>query len=219
MNLTKETDIILLPNGYGRLKYIDTLEKVLIKNGYLVTVPILSGQAHRKLDSVLDLNSGTIDLQHEISRVSINKKIPVIAHCSSLILLSRLDEKSLNSISSIILYSYLANPHLHYNRFQEKCRKFGVNINVSENDLRPYSDFRSYSNTSIPIILIHPFTPLNNLRASKSDLDQFSTLPSVKAIYTPEIGYEIEDDYQEKKVDYIFQSFIKDQINSWKINI
>jgi len=208
--------VLIFPNGYGSLEYIKSLE-VKIESLKLNVSTIC-------IDSVNEVkhnyNHKTIReylpnlLKNEITN-SQSKNINIIAHCSSLTYFTELLETDFNEwdrIEKIILYSYLANPIKHYNRFIKKAQKKNITITERKNFLNKYSNPKIYENIPVPIEVIHSHTLMNKFRASDDELNKFLKNKNVISIEKPLHGYEILDLPQDEEIEYIFNNFIENKL-------
>ncbi len=200
--------LFILPNGYGILKYIESLAEKLAPQTKEVIIPILSGQNGG--DSKLGIETAVKEFKNIFTHVvGSDTRVNMICHCSALLYLSEIkDERIWKHIDKIILYSFLAHPDKHYDRFIKKSKRYGVAINEREMNLEKYSDMTIYEKIPCDIHVIHPKTDMNRLRASKKDLAKLSQLNNIITVVEPETGYEIEDDPQDDQVAYIINKYI-----------
>ncbi len=197
---------LILPNGYGYLGYIDGVKNELIKHSSKVYLPILSGQNGNK--GTLTIKQAVSDLKEQLR--SIVGQVVVICHCSSLIVLNEIKSKSFwAKVSEINLYSFLADPQRHYERFMFKARKYGVKMEQDISALHSYFDCSVYENIPKQIRIIHPKTKMNRLRATSSELKEMSKLKNVVSLEQPDIGYEIDNNIQTEETKFIVRNFFR----------
>jgi len=199
---------LILPNGYGPLHYVHTLiDEVSALKGKAI-VPILPGQGGTSGE--LSISSAKEYFINDIIPIISKEKnvVSVICHCSALLYLSEVKSKLFwDKIDRVVVYSFLAHPEEHNERFIDKSLSFGVNIALEKRDkLKSYSDFKVYEEIPVPLHVVHPKTLMNRLRASDSDLKKLKKLKNVACIIQPENGYEIEDSPQIKEVKNIVEN-------------
>ncbi len=208
--LQKSKKILLVPNGYGRLRYIDSLSKVLVNNiNSQVLITEYEGTRHTK--GKLNIDNALASLKKDIKSLSnqASTRITIIAHCSALILLTKLDPKSSiwESVNKIIVYNYLANPMKSLKRFFFKAKKYDVSYDF-KNIKEDIETFKSsdIENIPVPIHIIHPDTPLNKLRANDRDLKNLNSLRNISTVSKPSLGYEILDKTQSEIMETVVKS-------------
>ena len=212
--MTEAKDVLILPNGYGSLSYIDALSEYLAcEFGKNVYIPEYQGT--KDIKGALNVNVATLSIANKISEITkINEKqeIVIIAHCSSVLTLINLGSNSdyWKNVKHVIIYSYLANPKKHLGRFLKKSKEYGVNLNISDD----YNKINSFSANSllsipVPIHVIHPDIKLNKLRANAVELEELSKIPNVINVDKPENGYEISNDQQNDTIKYIADNFYR----------
>lgn len=209
---------IVLPNGYGFLKYVEGLVKFLQKDFQKVYVPLVRGQVED--GKFYNISDATYDLQAVFKHIfndNADVQYSIFAHCSSMLYLLELADsnpKIFKKFNRIILYSFLAQPIKHFNRFTEKANKLGITVNQDKEYLLRYNDISLYENIPCKLHVVHPKTKLNSLRANKNELATLLKLNNVVTIDTPSKGYEIEDSFQTADIRYIYENYFKSIINS-----
>lgn len=203
-------DVVVLPNGYGNLKYCRAVGKKLSESWSKIYIPSLRGQGASK--GTLTIHGGAKDvysLCQKINPIS-KKKIIIIVHCSAIFYLLALIEKEefWRKIEGVILYGYLAKPLHHIERFEKKAKKYGVNVQYGLEDIEGINS-SLYARIPVPFYVIHPLNRINLLRATKTQLDELKMNGNPSLIATPKKGYEILNSSQYESVSRI----VKDHFN------
>lgn len=200
-----ETSIAIVPNGYGALKYIDSLNVSLSKLTNSVHNIILPGQNGK--EGTLTVLTAAQTIHDEINKIYIetNKKVTVLTHCSSMLPLLQLascNKKNTlwDNVQQIVLYAYLAKPMNHVSRFLDKASKYNVDFGLVSSDIAHFSH-RDYVNVPVDVHVIHARTPMNRLRADRNDLKLLQDSGGIATLQTPTDGYDIADLYQSSVVE------------------
>lgn len=202
---------LLLPNGYGKLEYLSSLEQSLNSRGIDAQTLIFPGQ-NGKAGS-LSIESATVELEDFLAKCSNGEEINIIAHCSAAFPVLRSangsESKHLwENVKNLIIYSYLAKPSLLENDFRRIAKKHKINLSSDANvniEIGPHE----YLKTGLKITVIHPQTIRNKIRADQKDLDDLSKMSNVTAIAQPLRGYEIADTPQKNEVELIVDNFYR----------
>lgn len=204
---SKDKDILVVPNGYGSLKYCETLGGLLSSEYSNVMIPNLRGQGMS--DGELTLDGGGVDLSSVIQSQD-SEDITVISHCSSIYYFIEQYNNSemFNKISKIILYGYLAHPERHLQRFSKKAKKYNVNFNVTKRDLTKYK-ISDYEKIKDILYIVHPLVGINLSRANQDELGEIEQVLGENRVFTPAIAYEIADLKQQDKIAYICDNYFR----------
>lgn len=202
--------VVVLPNGYGMLRYAHTVCLSLANIGACPVSLNFSGQGQS--EGSLSLNSMTSDTHAFLDRVTSDtqgRHITILAHCTAMLPLIELNRRGYNwsGVKQIILYGYLANPVAHFERFLRKGRRYGVRINQSREQLPSFPP-AEYAALPCELIVVHPRIPNNLYRASIEDVLDLVRIAHPRSFYLPDFGYAISDHPQKSKVDLIVTSFI-----------
>lgn len=211
----KNKELLIFPNGYGKMQYINQIQEILddlsINNRTVCIDDIVEVRN--------DYNSKTIKkflpqlLSNQLNKY--NEKVTILAHCSSLTYFVELIETNFNKwdkINKIILYSFLADPLLHYDRFRKKAMKLGINITENRSYLEKFSNIKIYEKIPVPIEVIHSDTLMNRFRANNNDLLCLEKNKNVKQILKPKKGYEIINEDQKELITYILKEYLLENI-------
>lgn len=195
---------LILPNGYGYLKYIDGIQKELINISKDVYLSILSGQNGH--NGILNIEQGSKDVENSVKMIK--QKVNLICHCSSFMFINEIQSNTFwDKIDKVVLYSYLSNPISHFKRFKKKSLLYGVKMNQNELKLKKYSNPQVYANIPAPIYVIHPKTAMNRVRANSTELKKLAKNSNIISITEPELGYEISPETQEFETNYIVSNY------------
>lgn len=210
------SNVLVLPNGYGMLRYTKTVCLELANIGCSVFAMNFSGQG--KSDGELSLDVMTEDACFGIKTArqhfDSSSGTIILAHCTAMLPLLELNKKGFDwkGVDLIILYGYLARPVEHFTRFIRKGKKYDVRINQIPENLPCYGP-EDYAAIPVPLVVIHPRIPNNIHRSSVSDVTKFVEIAKPKAFYVPDFGYAISDHLQSVKVRQIISSFISPYIS------
>lgn len=199
---------LLLPNGYGKLEYLSSLEHSLNARGFNAQTLIFPGQ-NGKAGS-LSIESAAVELESFLTNNQ-QEQINIIAHCSAAFPVLRsannIDKKHLwRNVKNLIIYSYLANPSLLEEDFRRIAKQHMINLSPDANitiNVGP----EEYFKTGLRITVIHPRTTRNKIRANQEDLSNLSKMTNVTAIKQPAQGYEIVNKPQTEDVNLIVDNF------------
>lgn len=213
MNYSKTSSsdsVILVPNGYGKLAYVDELERQL---GQFIDTKTVDIDGTANVGGILRIDQVTNSIQKLVEeQVKPNDKATIISHCSALIALTNIDKSNVfwERIEQIIVYSYLAEPAEHLARFRSKASSLGVNISPSiEAELSEYSS-KAIAKIPRPIHILHPKTQANQIRANASQLEDIRQFENVASLVQPDSGYEIRDESQVEHVSHIVNDYYKE---------
>lgn len=192
--------IFILPNGYGLLPYAESVCEEFAARGRTVYSLDARGQGGNLGEySVL---GAAEDIAEAVTHVAQQEtSLHVLVHCSAALSLIHLGRDSAiwQTVRSVLLYCYLAEPQAHLNRFRLKCARYGVHLARDVGRLDCYGP-ASYRAIPVPLAVVHPRIPANLRRASLRQVHELAEKAGAVGITTPERGYNISTQPQKSAV-------------------
>lgn len=191
--------ILLCPNGYGQLRYLDEVESAMKRLSYKVLRMSFSSQG-----AGLKMTADSIeaDLLKALN-VLPSRDTAAFIHCSGLQPFLRLADSGLDfsqCLNSISIYSVLASPQRLLSRFYRKLSSRSMDIALDGFNLDPLSPDQ-IEKLRVPVRIIHPYGDSHETRATESELANLSRAANVIHVTRPKIGYEILNVSQRKRVE------------------
>ena len=207
-----QSTTLILPNAYGNLKYIKSLENAI---NISTNSPV---KKSNYIDKSTELDTATIkgaaqavqNIIDEISGDTGDQCINIICHCSSVlpIVYGTTGTIDFSNVKNVVIYGLLAQPIDHLERFRKKSKYYGRYFDTTAQ----LSFIENFNERSIGIIpahvhVVHANTKINSIRANNEQLRAVSKLPNVVDVFKPTTGYEIQDRPQLPAVDFIVSQY------------
>lgn len=200
--------IFVLPNGYGLLPYAQTVCEEFAARGHMVYSLNVRGQGDSSGEC--SVPGAAEDISTALSAIlERERSLRLLVHCTAalpLILLGK-DSPFWQSVKSVLLYCYLADPQSHFDRFRLKCARYGVRFVADGSRLDCY-DPDAYRAIPVPLAIVHPLTPDNLRRASLPQVRELAKVTGATHLVTPASGYNINTDPQKhvirETIDHCF---------------
>ena len=192
--------IFVLPNGYGLLPYAQSVCEEFAARGHTVYSLNVRGQG----DSAGECSvpGAAEDISIAMSAISEQEKsVRLLVHCTAALPLILLGKNSpfWQSVKSVLLYCYLADPQSHLDRFRLKCARYGVRFVVDGGRLDCFGP-DAYRAIPVPLAIVHPLMPDNLRRASLPQVRELAKLTGATHLETPASGYNISVDPQKQVI-------------------
>ena len=206
---TKSRDpIFVLPNGYGLLPYAQSVCEEFAARGHSVYSLNVRGQGGNAGEC--SVSGAAEDIATAMSAISEREtSFRLLVHCTAALPLIALGGNApfWQSVKSVLLYCYLADPQSHFDRFRLKCARYGVRFVADGGQLDSYGP-DSYRAIPVPLAIVHPLMPDNLRRASLPQVRELAKVTGATHLETPASGYNINTDPQKEivreTIDYCF---------------
>ncbi|MCC7389434.1 MAG: hypothetical protein IT431_11765 [Phycisphaerales bacterium] len=198
--------MLLLPNGYGVLRYAQSVGSAISSAGARDVVA-MNFRGQGASDGVLDIAGCAADLRTVLDWVGAPAQL--LVHCSAMLPLLTLKgtDPMWRSVQDAVLYGYLAQPAKHLDRFRRKAERYGVRFSEAVEQSGEFTVDR-YAEIPVPLSLVHPQISENLRRASLDEVELLSRVGRLVQTRTPAEGYAIDDMPQESLVYGVCQSEI-----------
>jgi hypothetical protein len=192
--------VMVLPNGYGMLSYAESVCTDLAARGR--TVYSLNARGQGGNAGEYSVPGAADDIAEAVLHVSQEERsFHLLVHCSAALPLIRMgaDATFWQTVKSVVLYCYLAEPQAHLDRFRAKCEAYGVQLAQDVGRLDCYGP-EAYNAIPVPLAVVHPEFPANHYRATAEQLRTLADAAGVSSVTTPEGGYDIKTSPQAETV-------------------
>lgn len=199
--------VLVIPNCYGHLKYINTLCQLLADKKCFVVLLSFRGQSNST--GFLNLEGASEDfcLSYSFaSSIASNHNIPLVVlnHCTGFypMLLAAPNLDYFNDLSLFILYSYLARPAQFIAKAETRMAKYNVAYDAQ------WFNGHELASSYVPKLgcksfVVHPTIRTSLARANRKDVEELcGQIPEADCVM-PAYGYEILDFNQFDSVSKI----------------